>query len=198
MVLMEADDSENAEPAAHQLSGHSGRDTERSSHSLAPRHADSAVSQPRDRSSRDLSVTSREPITQGARHSEDSQTAAAAMTAQRPELCESHQTDYSPAIFAQLQKGQLPKLEIPAFDGNVTNYRCFVRAFDSRIASKTDDPDERLYYLQTYVRGKPLDIIRGCMHMPDGSGYLEARRLLEKRYGDPDSVSAVFVDVLTE
>ncbi|XP_043204945.1 uncharacterized protein LOC122372129 [Amphibalanus amphitrite] len=34
--------------------------------------------------------------------------------------------------------------------------------------------------------------------MSDGSGYLEARRLLNRRYGDPDSVSSAFVDILTD
>ena len=195
-VLMESDDSVVAESAVNQTSGQSERHTEPSSHSLSVRNAETSAPSSRGGDSRDRRATSPEPITISNRPDDDGDpVTATAQTAQRPEL---PQTDISQAIFTQLQKGQLPKLEIPVFDGDVTKYRCFIRAFDSRIASKTDDPDERLYYLQTYVCGKPLEIIRRCMHMSDGSGYLEARRLLERRYGEPDSVSAAFVDILTE
>ena len=106
--------------------------------------------------------------------------------------------DTSDVLMNHLQRGQLPSPAIPVFNGDVTKYQSFVRAFDSRIASKTTDDEERLYYLEQYTSGKPRDVIKGCLHMPPGRGYAVARQLLDRRYGDPDSISAAFVDMILE
>ena len=106
--------------------------------------------------------------------------------------------DATQAILTHFQRGQLPKAEIPVFNGDITKYRSFIRAFESRIASKTEDDEERLCYLEQFTSGKPRDIIRGCLHMTAGSGYVEARRLLDKRYGDEDSITSAFVDMVMD
>ena len=115
----------------------------------------------------------------------------------REEMVYQHR-DATQAILTQFQRGQLPKAEIPVFSGDVTKYRSFMRAFDSRISSRTDDDEEKLFYLEQYTSGKPQDIIRGCLHMTAGTGYMQVRRLLDKRYGDEDTVTSAFVDVLME
>ncbi|XP_043195315.1 uncharacterized protein LOC122366790 [Amphibalanus amphitrite] len=108
------------------------------------------------------------------------------------------QPDATQVILSQIQQSRLPRPELPVFKGDVTQYRSFIRAFDSRIGSKTDSDSERLFYLEQYCAGKPRDIIRGCLHMTEDVGYLEARRLLERRYGDPETVSSAFVDMLMD
>ncbi|XP_043241053.1 uncharacterized protein LOC122391322 [Amphibalanus amphitrite] len=106
--------------------------------------------------------------------------------------------DTTQALLTHLQRGQLPNVEIPVFSGEITKYRSFIRAFESRILSKTEDDEEKLFFLDQYTRGKPRDVIRGCLHMSPGAGYREARRLLEQRYGDDDSITNAFVDMLME
>ncbi|XP_043246524.1 uncharacterized protein LOC122394039 [Amphibalanus amphitrite] len=88
---------------------------------------------------------------------------------------------------------RLPSVEIARFEGDVTEYPQFIRAFDLKIASKLDDPDEKLYYLEQYmVPGtKPHHIVSACMYLQEG--YDEARRLLDSRYGRPSTVSAAFI-----
>ena len=108
------------------------------------------------------------------------------------------QLDATQVILSQIQQSCLPKPELPVFKGDVTKYRSFIRAFDSRIGTKTDSDSERLFYLEQYCAGKPRDIIKGCLHMADDVGYAEARRLLERRYGDPDTISSAFVDMLMD
>ena len=77
------------------------------------------------------------------------------------------QPDATQVILSQIQQSRLPTPELPVFKGDVTQYRSFIRAFDSRIGSKTDSDSERLFYLEQYCAGKPRDIIRGCLHMTE-------------------------------
>ena len=83
-----------------------------------------------------------------------------------------------------VRKMQLPALELQPFDGDPTQYNNFIRGFDAKIACRIEDDEERLYYLDQYTRGKPRDIVSTCLHMPPGTGYAEARRLLQERYGN--------------
>ena len=117
---------------------------------------------------------------------------------QLPCTASQHTPDVSHAVLAQLERSSLPKADIPIFNGDVTRYRGFIRSFDSRIASRTSDDEERLSFLYQFTSGKPRDVVRACLHLPEGSGYMQARRLLERRYGDADSISTAFVDMLLE
>ena len=87
----------------------------------------------------------------------------------------------------------LPKMKMDTFSGDVMNYACFLRQFQNNIASKTEDDDEKLYYLEQMTTGKPNDIVKTCLHLSPGEGYREARRLLDKRYGDKSQVATSLV-----
>ena len=91
---------------------------------------------------------------------------------------------------------RLPPVELARFGGDVTEYPHFIRAFDLKIASKLDNPDERLYYLEQYMipGTKPHHIVSACLYLQEG--YDEARRLLDRRYGQPSTVSAAFISRL--
>ena len=88
----------------------------------------------------------------------------------------------------------LPQPEVPKFSGDVTEYNTFIMAFDSRIVSRTFNDSDRLYYLEQHLEGEPKDIIGGCLYMEPSMGYLEARSLLHKEYGDPYKVSMAYVN----
>ena len=67
----------------------------------------------------------------------------------------------------------------------LTYFASFVRAFHSRVASRTRDHGELLHYLEQYTTGTQKELVRSCVHMSPVAGYMEARRKLDMRYGDP-------------
>ena len=88
----------------------------------------------------------------------------------------------------------LPQPEVPTFRGDPINYKTFIMAFTARVESKITSNADRLYYLEQHVQGEPKELIGGCLHLDPEEGYKEARRLLEKEYGDPYKISIAFVN----
>ena len=82
------------------------------------------------------------------------------------------------------QRNRLPEVGISKFAGDPLKYSSFIRSFESRVASRTRDNSERLFYLEQFTSGVPRDLVRSCMHMPADTGYFEARKCLESRFGD--------------
>ena len=81
-------------------------------------------------------------------------------------------------------RNRLPEIVIPKFSGDPLDYDSFIRTFDARITSRTNDDSERMHYLDQYTSGIPKQVVRSCMHIPAGLGYVEARRQLDERFGD--------------
>ncbi|KAK3726857.1 hypothetical protein QZH41_010519, partial [Actinostola sp. cb2023] len=90
----------------------------------------------------------------------------------------------------------LPQPKIPTFKGAVIEYKSFMMAFDSRIKPKTTNNADRLYYLQQHLEGEAKDLIEGCLHLDPDEGYNEARKLLDKEYGDPYNISVAYINRL--
>ena len=103
--------------------------------------------------------------------------------------------DVSNVLAAHIQKVLLPPTEPSSFSGDVQSYRLFVKAFDARIVSRTQDKSELLYYLAHFTKGKPHQIVRSCLSLGE-EGYDEARRLLEGRYGSAYCLVDSYVDRL--
>ena len=97
-------------------------------------------------------------------------------------------------LIAVNMKSLMPRTEIPVFTGDFTTFRSFLTAFDSIIGSKLISKEEKLYYLSQHTANKPLEIVRACMEMPEGEGYSEARRTLEKRYGNAEKIASAYTD----
>ncbi|XP_068749086.1 uncharacterized protein [Montipora capricornis] len=91
----------------------------------------------------------------------------------------------------------LPQPEVPKFSGDPTKYQTFIIAFDARIQGSVANDADRLYYLDQHLTGEPKDLIGGCLHLEPDVGYKEARRLLDKEYGDPYKVSNAFIQRLS-
>ena len=79
----------------------------------------------------------------------------------------------------------LPRHEVPKFSGNPMKFKTFFMAFDTSIQSRVTSNADKLYYLDQHLIGEPKDLIGGCLHIKPNEGYVEARRPLEKEYGDP-------------
>ena len=91
----------------------------------------------------------------------------------------------------------LPPLNLTAFKGDPTEYHIFIRTFEMRIESRLKTSQARLQYLKQHLQGEPKELIRGCLHMEPDSGYIESKRLLEEKYGDPYKVSNAYLTKVT-
>ena len=92
----------------------------------------------------------------------------------------------------------LPQPEVPKFSGDLLDFANFINAFDSRIAIRVNSDADRLYYLNQHLLGEPKEIICGCLHMDPQFGYIEARQLLDKEYGDPYKLSMSYLNKITD
>lgn len=51
-----------------------------------------------------------------------------------------------------------------------------------------------MYYLQKYTAGEPQELVRSCEHMLPHRGFKEAKRLLQKHYGDELMIASAYID----
>ena len=96
----------------------------------------------------------------------------------------------------QQTRNTLPKVEIQKFSGNVSDFIPFMRKFDDLIDSMIDDSETKLHYLEQFTVGEPRDIVMSCMLLPASSGYVRARALLHRRYGDERRMVTALVEEL--
>lgn len=92
----------------------------------------------------------------------------------------------------RLVTGKLPQPRVPTFDGNPVEYRTFARAFEILIESGTSSGTERLYYLEQYTTGDVKELVRSCHHLEPDEGYANARRLIEKKFGDEFRIASAY------
>ncbi|KAL7883475.1 hypothetical protein SRHO_G00011330 [Serrasalmus rhombeus] len=97
-------------------------------------------------------------------------------------------------LVKQQSWAQLPEKDIPMFRGNPLAYRSFIRAIEHAIERRTDNEQDKLYYLQRYTVGEPHDLVRSCEHMAPDRGFKEAKRLLQKYYGDELNIASAYID----
>ena len=93
----------------------------------------------------------------------------------------------------QTRRKGLPRPKIEVFDGDVTRFQAFVRAFKYAVEERTDDDREKLHFLEEMTAGTPREIVRGCALLPPGQGYAEAMKILERRFGAEHLVIAGYV-----
>nr|XP_021329205.1 uncharacterized protein LOC110439111 [Danio rerio] len=87
-------------------------------------------------------------------------------------------------LVKQQQLSQLPTKDISVFKGDALQYKSFMRAFEHVIEQKTENDQDKLYFLEQFTDGEPQELVRSCAHMPPSKGYHEAKKLLHKHYGD--------------
>ena len=91
----------------------------------------------------------------------------------------------------------LPKPDLDVFSGDIAQYQLFISSFDTRIANRLSSESDKLFYLHQFVRGDARELIAGCFHLYD-DGYREARRLLDREYGDPYRTSTEFMRQISD
>ncbi|XP_038074806.1 uncharacterized protein LOC119742710 [Patiria miniata] len=102
------------------------------------------------------------------------------------------------SLLEQLKMNRLPPPEPIVFSGDPMQYITWKQGYDILIEHRGIHvpPAERFFYLKKYLKGEALDLVRGFSLVNDESAYKEAKRALDKRYGDPFIVSNAFRDKL--
>ena len=98
----------------------------------------------------------------------------------------------------QQQQSLLPSLTLTKFTGDPLDYSTFIRSFESQVEARVSANDVRLQYLEQYLEGEPKELIKGCLHLDNHSGYQEAKRLLKDKYGDPYKISNAYIKRINE
>ena len=88
-----------------------------------------------------------------------------------------------------IQSLELPKVEIPCFEGDPADYWRFLRCFEANVASKTLDSATRLSFLIQYCQGEARKAIEGCVILPPDEGYLRAKSILESQFGQRHAIA---------
>ncbi|CAL8088180.1 unnamed protein product [Calicophoron daubneyi] len=88
-----------------------------------------------------------------------------------------------------IQSLELPKVEIPCFEGDPADYWRFLRCFEANVASKTSNSATRLAFLIQYCRGEARKAVEGCVILPPDEGYLKAKSILESMFGQRHAIA---------
>ena len=91
-------------------------------------------------------------------------------------------------------KTDLPRVELPKFDGKSAEYWNFIRQFEIHIENRTDDAQQRLLYLMNHCTGKAKLAIDGYAILPPDEGYTKARAALQRAFGQPHVISRNMID----
>ena len=95
-----------------------------------------------------------------------------------------------------LKTQSAPNVDMDYFSGNPLDYQYFMSLFEELVEKKIKDPFGKLARLIKYTRGEAKDLIQHCSQMPQPDGYLLAKDLLEKEYGDPHKVTSAYMKEL--
>ena len=93
---------------------------------------------------------------------------------------------------------QAPYVDIDTFSGDLIEYQYFITTFVETVETKIDDPKGRLTRLLKYLSGEAKELVKGCICLSADEGYKEARRLLDKHYGDPVRIVSAYRKELKE
>ena len=93
---------------------------------------------------------------------------------------------------------RLPKLEVPTFDGNILNWRCFWEQFRVSVHDRSSLSDsEKLVYLQHSLKdGSAKNVIEGLSR--SGDNYSEAVDCLQARFDRPPLIHQTHVRMIAE
>ena len=91
---------------------------------------------------------------------------------------------------------QLPKVDVPAFDGDPLRYPLWRNAFSSFVDSKPLDAATKLNLLNSYVTGEPKKVVEHYLLLGTDEAYVKARESLANRYGNTSTVSSAFMKKL--
>ena len=101
-----------------------------------------------------------------------------------------------PSVADILYRLDLPKLDLPSYNGDPGGYWNFIRQFEVQVESRVADNQLRLSYLSRCCNGRAKRIIEGCAMLPADEGYSTAKTTLAEVFGQPFIVTKALIDQL--
>ena len=98
---------------------------------------------------------------------------------------QARQTELSSLLINQQRAFHLPMKEPPTFSGDSFENPAFLTAFDAIITANVSGEMDKLFFLEKYMCGKANEAIKGFLATNSDTGYSEARKLLDQRFGYP-------------
>ncbi|XP_065355419.1 uncharacterized protein LOC135949893 [Calliphora vicina] len=90
---------------------------------------------------------------------------------------------------------RLPQIQIPDFDGNLSNWIRFRDLFNAMVDARTNLSEvEKLEYLQTKLKGEASSIIKHLT--PTNSNYRIAWDLVKRKFDRPDQIRETYIRLL--
>ena len=93
-----------------------------------------------------------------------------------------------------IYKLELPKKELPYFDGDSSMYHYFIREFETQVESRVKQNSQRLSYLLHSSKGRAKRAISGCEMLPETEGYSSARSILRNMFRHAHVVAKSLLD----
>ena len=87
---------------------------------------------------------------------------------------------------------QAPTVELDVFSGNCIDYPYFMATFSEVVEAKITDPRGRLTRLIKYLQDEAKELVQPCVYLPPADGFIRAKKLLEKQYGDRYKILAQY------
>ena len=95
----------------------------------------------------------------------------------------------------QSARSKLPKLVLPKFKGDITNYRTFWQSFESAVHNNTELATiDKFNYLFSLLEGQALRSIKGLAITEDN--YQAAVHILQERFGKSQQIISAHMDEL--
>ena len=92
----------------------------------------------------------------------------------------------------------LPLPEPETFSGELLHNPTWKKSFDTIVERRTDSSSQRLYYLGRYTTGEAKESISGLLALDSEDAYLEARKILSDRFGNPYLVANAYKKKIKE
>ncbi|KAF5395561.1 hypothetical protein PHET_11818, partial [Paragonimus heterotremus] len=99
-------------------------------------------------------------------------------------------------IRAAESQTDLPGREIQPFAGTSKSRWSFTNAFESGVENRTNDNQANVDYLIQYYDGPAKASIQHCTIPEEDRGYLVAREILRKRFGESHMVAKAHINEL--
>ena len=99
-------------------------------------------------------------------------------------------------LFSEIiYKLELPKIEVPHFDGASSTYHYFMRELETQVESwgKTEWP-KIIIFITLMYEGRAKRAISGCVMLPETEGYSSARSILRNMFGQAHVVARSLLD----
>ena len=107
-------------------------------------------------------------------------------------------TKLADVLTQRQDRDSLPRPEPEVFKGDLLRYPMWIKSFETFIERKTKDPSERLYYLSKFTADEAKEAVGGLLPLDTKEAYIEAKKTLASRFGDPFLVSNAYRRKISE